>query len=107
MKAETTRRPLLPCVGERIAHEVDAGRVANWWSAPSIRGLDAFVASKTTSLTPRRPRRRSLRKNSVQNVSAPEGPMSRPRISRRPSLLTPTAMMVATETMRPFWCTFR
>jgi hypothetical protein len=29
----------------------------------------------------------------VQNVSAPEGPMSRPRISRRPSLLTPTAMM--------------
>src|SRR3954466_5359112 len=54
-------------------------------------------ASDTTSLTPRRPRRASLRRNAVQNVSASDGPMSMPRTSRRPSLLTPTATITATE----------
>jgi hypothetical protein len=29
-----------------------------------------------------------------------------PSTSRRPALLTPTAMITATETMRPFWRTF-
>ena len=52
------------------------------------------------SFTPRSPRLRSLRKNSVQKVSASEGPMSMPSNSRRPSALTPTAMITATETMR-------
>jgi len=51
-----------------------------------------------TSFTPRRPRRVSLRRNAVQNGSASEGPMSMPSTSRRPSLLTPTAMITATET---------
>jgi hypothetical protein len=36
-------------------------------------------------LTPRTPRRASLRRKTVQNVSASEGPMSSSRISRRPS----------------------
>jgi hypothetical protein len=67
---------------------------------------DPSCASETTSLTPRRPRRASLRRNAVQNVSASEGPMSIPSISRRPSLLTPTATITATDTMRPFWRTF-
>jgi hypothetical protein len=58
-------------------------------------------ASETTSFTPRRPRRVSLRRNSVQIGSASEVPISMPRISRRPSLLTPVAMVTATETMRP------
>ena len=35
----------------------------------------------------------SLRRNPVQKVSASEGPMSMPSTSRRPSLLTPTAMI--------------
>src|SRR5258705_11975643 len=48
--------PALACMGERIANEVDAAAVANWRSAPSITGLDAFVASETTSLMPRSPR---------------------------------------------------
>lgn len=39
------------------------------------------------------------RKNSVQIGSASDVPISMPRISRRPSALTPTAMMTATETM--------
>jgi hypothetical protein len=58
-------------------------------------------ASEITRLTPRRPRRASLRKNSVQKVSASEGPISMPSTSRRPSLLTPTATLTATETRRP------
>lgn len=44
--------------------------------------------------------------NSIQKVSASDGPMSMPRTSRRPSVLTATAMVTATETMRPFWRTF-
>src|SRR5487761_2742753 len=50
-------------------------------------------------------RRASLRRNAVQNVSASEGPISRPRISRRPSLLAPTATIAATATIRPAWRT--
>jgi hypothetical protein len=34
------------------------------------------------------------------------GRISMPRISRRPSPLTPTATITATETMRPCWRTF-
>jgi hypothetical protein len=48
----------------------------------------------------RRPRRPSLRRNSIQKVSASEQPISTPSTSRRPSELTPTAMITATETMR-------
>ena len=47
-----------------------------------------------------------LAQERFQNVSASDGPISMPRTSRRPSLLTPTAMITATETMRPFWRTF-
>jgi hypothetical protein len=45
-------------------------------------------------------------KNAVLNVSAFDGPMARPRTSRRPSPLMPTAMITASETTRPFWRTF-
>jgi hypothetical protein len=48
----------------------------------------------------------SLRRKAVQKGSASEAPMSMPSNSRRPSLLTPTAMITATETIRPFWRTF-
>jgi hypothetical protein len=58
-------------------------------------------ASLMTSLTPRRPRRVSLRRNSVQIGSASDVPISRPRTSRRPSVFTPMAMMTATDTIRP------
>jgi len=46
-------------------------------------------------------------KKSVQKVSASDGPISMPSTSRRPSPLTPTAMITATDTMRPLWRTFR
>jgi len=71
-------------------------------------------ASEITSLTPASPRRLSLRRNSTQKVSASEGPIAMPRergpsparASRRPSVLTATAMVTATETMRPASRTF-
>jgi transposase len=71
-----------------------------------IAALMPSWASGTTSFTPRSPRRASLRRKAVQKGSASDGPMSIPRTSRRPSALTPTATMTATETIRPFWRTF-
>ena len=63
-------------------------------------------ASEITNLTPRSPRRASWRRNSIQKVSASEAPIIMPSTSRRPSVLTPTAMITATETIRPFWRAF-
>jgi hypothetical protein len=99
--------PALPAgMGERVAHEVDAAALPAGVQDFGDGGLDALVASEITSLTPRRPRRASLRRKAVQKVSASDGPISMPRISRRPSPLTPTATITATETMRPCWRTF-
>jgi hypothetical protein len=47
-----------------------------------------------------------LRRKSTQNVSASEAPIAMPSTSRRPSVLTATAMVTATETMRPASRTF-
>jgi len=59
-----------------------------------------------TGFTPARPRRfRVLRKSSPKG-SASELPSALPRTSRRPSALTQTAMVPATETIRPTSRTF-
>jgi hypothetical protein len=63
-------------------------------------------ASEITRLTPARPRRLSRRRNSTQKVSAAEAPIAMPRTSRLPSVLTATAIVTATETMRPASRTF-
>jgi hypothetical protein len=63
---------------------------------------DYCAATGVTSFTPRSARRINLRRKAVQKGSASEEPMSMPSTSRRPSLLTPTAMITATETIRPF-----
>src|SRR4029077_14733416 len=101
MKAETTRRLLLPAWASalRMVWTRQRCQVAFISLAlmPSWAALMPSWASEMTSLTPRRPRRRSLRRNSVQKVSASEGPMSMPSTSRRPSALTPTAMITATH----------
>ena len=101
MKAETTRRPLLPACASTLRMKWTRQRCQVAFSTLATAALMPSWASEMTSLTPRRPRRASLRRNSVQNVSASEGPMSMPSTSRRPSLLTPTATITATETMRP------
>jgi hypothetical protein len=53
--------------------------------------------------SPRRPRRMRLRRNSVQNGSASLGPTFIPSTWRWPSVLTPTATITATLTMRLAW----
>src|SRR6201987_2070184 len=71
---------------------------------PNTRRIAAFSpswASEITSLIPRKPRRAMLFRKLDQKVSASEGPICSPTISRRPSVLTATAIIAATETMRP------
>src|SRR5205823_11764128 len=70
-------------------------------STLATAAFNPSCASEITSLTPRNPRRASERRKSVQNVSASEAPIAMPNTSRRPSLLTATATITATETMRP------
>ena len=92
---------LAPGMRQDVAHEVHARQRCQ--VACKILATAALMpswASKITSLTPRRPRRESLRKDPVQKVSASEGPISMPSTSRWPSPLTPTATITATETMR-------
>ena len=99
--------PAFAGMGQRVAHEVQARQRCQVALSTLARvALMPSWASETSSLTPRRPRRASLRRNAVQNVSASEGPMSMPSTSRRPSLLTPTATITAIDRMRPFWRTF-
>ena len=64
-------------------------------------------ASEMTSLTPFSPRFSRPRRNPSQKIAASYGPSPNPRISRRPSVFTPVAMIAATDTMRPFSRTFR
>ena len=70
----------------------------------SERAMAAFSpswASEITSLVPFRPRLARLFRKADQKVSASDGPMCSPTISRRPSVFTATATIAATETMRP------
>ena len=57
--------------------------------------------SLMTSLMPRGPRRVRLRRNSVQNGPASLAPTFIPCTCRWPSVLTATATITATLTMRP------
>ena len=98
--------PALAGVRQRVAHEVHAATLPTGVEHLGDGGLDALVGVGDDEFDARRPRRASLRRNAVQNVSASDGPMSIPSTSRRPSLLTPTATITATEMMRPFWRTF-
>jgi hypothetical protein len=93
-------------MGERVAHEVDAAALPGGAEHARDGGLDAFAGVGDDELDAAQAAAASLRRNAVQKVSASDGPMSMPSTSRRPSVLTPTATMTATETMRPFWRTF-
>jgi hypothetical protein len=93
-------------MGERIAHEVDAAALPGRMQDLATAAFNPSCASEMTSLTARSPRRRSLRRKSVQNVSPSEGPMSMASTSRGPSELMSTATITATETIRPLLRTF-
>jgi hypothetical protein len=99
LKAETGRLPLLPACA-RTLREVDAIALPGGVQHLGDRGRDAFGGVGDRQLDAAQAAV-GLRRNAAQNVSASEGPISSPRISRRPSLLTPTATITATEMMRP------
>src|ERR1700739_2053964 len=72
--------------------------------APNTRrtaALSPSWASEMTSLTLRKPRRARLLRKLDQKVSASDGPICRPTISRRPSVLAATAILGATAAVRP------
>jgi hypothetical protein len=73
----------------------------------AVHPLIPSWASEITSFTPRKPRRVSERRKLVQNGSASEGPIAIPSTSRTPSVLTATAIITATDTIRPASRTFR
>ena len=93
-------------MGERVAHEVHPAALPGGAEHAGDRGLDALVRIRDHQLDAGRPRRFSLRRKSIQKVSASEAPIAMPSTSRRPSVLTATAMVTATETMRPASRTF-
>src|SRR5262245_50614795 len=89
-------------IGESVAHPMHAA--ARCQVAPNTRRIAAFRpswASEITNLIQRKPRRAMLFRKLDQKVSASEGPICSPTISRRPSVLAATAIIAATETMRP------
>jgi hypothetical protein len=94
-------------VGQDITHEVNAAMLPSGVEYLGNNGFDAFVDVGDRQLDAAQAAPRELAQEAVQNVSASEGPMSSPRISRRPSLLMPTALIAATETMGPYGRTFR
>jgi hypothetical protein len=99
--------PALAGVRERVAQEVDAAALPG--RAPRTRAIAAFSpswASEITSFTPRRATSGELAQELGPERLGLGGAMSIPSTSRRPSVLTSTAMITATDTMRPFWRTF-
>src|SRR3954453_12079277 len=66
MNAETTRRPLLPACASTLRMKWTRQRCQVALSTLLAAVLMPSWASETTSLTPCRPRRVSLRRNSVQ-----------------------------------------
>jgi len=97
---------VLAGMGQNIAHEVYAATLPGGVQDFGNRRFEPLMGIRDHQLAPRRPRRASERRNSVQKVSASEAPIAMPSTSRRPSLLTATATMTATETMRPVARTF-
>jgi hypothetical protein len=88
----------LSCMCQGVAHEVPPA------AALSIFDTTALMPSWLSLihlLAPLRPRRFRLRRNSVQKGSASEAPTFKPSTSRWPSVLTLSATITDTLTMRP------
>lgn len=92
---------------QSIPHEVDPATLPSRIQHLANGRLDALMGIGDDELHASQAPGVSLRRNSVQIGSAWDVPISNPSTFRRPSALTPTAMMVATETVRPPRLTFR
>jgi len=94
-------------VGKRVAHEVNAAALPSRAKDLGDGRFQSLVRIRNDKLDAFKPRFSRLRRKPSQKVAASEAPIPRPRISRRPSALTPVAIIAATDTMRPSSRTFR
>jgi hypothetical protein len=69
-------------------------------------GLDALVGVGDHELDGAKPAAGELAQELGPERLGLRRPNIQPKTSRRPSPLTPTAMITATDTMRPLWLTF-
>jgi hypothetical protein len=81
--------------GDSRSELAEGGRAARAELDSAFRQVRADLAATSAEASSRV----SVRRNSTQNGSASLWPTVMPSTSRRPSVLTPTAMMTATETM--------
>ena len=108
MNAETTRRLFLPAWGEGVPLEVHPAALPSRVQDTRGGGLDALVCVADDELHAAQTAPDELAEDvRPEGFPASEGPMDMPSTSRRPSVLTPTAMVSATETIRPPCRTFR
>src|SRR5579864_8673562 len=85
-------------IGERVAHEVHATALPGGPQNLGYGGLQPLVRVRDHQLCAAQAAT-CQRRNSTQKGSASLWPTVMPSTSRRPSALTPTATMTATETM--------
>ena len=94
--------PTLAGMRQSVAHEVCPAALSDRLPQPGSGRLEPFMGiGNRQSFTPRRPRRIRLRRKSVQYGSASEGPTRMLSTSSTPSAFTATAIIAATDTIRP------
>ena len=94
----------LPACARTLRTKWTRQRYQDACSTP-VTALRPLWLSEMTRFSLRRPRRASLRRKSVQSVSASLVPVALPITPRRPSVSTTTAILAAIGTMRPAWRT--
>ena len=99
-------------VGQGVAHPMNPAALPSGAEHASDREAQAVMSIRDHQLdTLETALDQALQKGRPASTgsggSASEGPMPRPTISRRPSVLTATAIIAAAETMRPPSRTFR
>jgi len=88
-------------MGQDVAHEVDAAALPCGAKHPSDSGLNALIGIGDHQLHASEASAGQLAQELDTDRLASEVSISMPSTSRWPSALTPTAMVAATETMRP------
>ena len=89
-----------------IAHEVDAAALPGRPQDPGHGGLQPLMGVGDDQLDATQATARERAEEVEPEGLGLGGAVAMPRTSRRPSPLTPTAMVTATGMMRPAWRTF-
>jgi len=93
-------------VRERVAQEVHLAALPGRFQHLRHGGFQTLMRVRDQELHAGSARRVSERRNALQKGSASDGPTAIPSASRTPSVFTPTAIITATETIRPASRTF-